>query len=64
MIISFFKRQKLIRRTKLALGANEAKSSSKIKGGKHIGLSNRQRRKLSVERARKEERRNPFTWCA
>ena len=31
---------------------------------KHLEKSNRQRRKLSVERAREEERRNPFTWCS
>lgn len=31
---------------------------------KHMGLSNRQRRKLSVEKSKKDDRRNPFGWCA
>ena len=31
---------------------------------KHAQKNNRQRRKMSVKKAEKDDRRNPFGWCA
>lgn len=58
------KKRNLVERVKNSLGANPTRtrrSTKSTKGGKHTKvLSSSQRRKLAIERARREEILNPW----
>ena len=61
LIVSILKNKRLKKRAKEALKANpERIRCSKVQGGKHAGLSDSKRRKLSVKNSTKEEILNPW----